>query len=69
MAIALLSEVPARFTPEASAGPSEQSVIAYKGRLEQAGINLGNCFPPSGSNIGWAEISKCIYFLLRRHQS
>ena len=59
VAIAMLSEVPARFTPEASAGPSGQSALVFKGSLERAYNNLQSCFtPPHGTNIGWAEASK-----------
>ena len=62
VAVALLSDVPARFTPEASATPSGESAIVIKGSLERAGINLGICFTPPGTNIGWAEVGKCMLF-------
>ena len=61
VAIALLSEVPARFTPEVSAGHPGQSTIVIKGTLERRFINLQSCMePPQGTNIGWAEASKWI---------
>ena len=59
VAIALLSDVPARFTPEAPATPSGQTAIVLKNHLERAFLNLQSCFtPPYGTNIGWAEASE-----------
>lgn len=56
VAVALLSEVPARFTPEASATPSGQTGIVFKGTLQRVSMALQNCFkPPDGTNIGWVQ--------------
>ena len=62
VAVAMLSEVPSRFTPEAPATPSGQSTATVlKSSFEQAGSDLLTCMkPPHGTNAGWAEASKCV---------
>lgn len=59
VAIAVLIEVPARFTPEASAASSGQNGIVLNSALIRATRNLQNCFiSPHGTNIGWAKARK-----------
>ncbi len=56
MAIALLSEVPASFTPEIPATPSGQTATASKGALLEAFNALRTCLQLfHGTKIGWAQ--------------
>ena len=59
VAIALLTEVPHIFTPEAPTTPSGQSATVFKNSFSLASNHLLQCMePPHGTNAGWVEVSK-----------
>ena len=57
VAIALLSEVPHMFTPEAPTTPSGQTGMVFKNSVSRASNQLLQCMePPHGTNAGWVQV-------------
>ena len=60
VAIALLSDVPPRFTPEIDPPftPFANTAIVFFGAFNQASSALLKCMAPTSTNAGWAKMSR-----------
>lgn len=59
VAVAVLSDVPHKFTPEIAPASSGRTATVFKHIVELSGLDFVKCLRYDGSGLGWVELGKC----------